>query len=164
MCVWCKGKKTNSETWARSTEETLRKQKLNRERRFLEKRKNGLRTPTGRVEGCENTQGRGEVWELNMDGKRRYQEQEKEPVFTFGAWLVTWHWNSSCFREKLSATENLPWSKLPWLFAAGRKRKLNKLEAQNGLWRHICFSKKCGHFSWPALFSDSKLKQALLPF
>lgn len=58
MCVWCKGKKTNSETWARSKEEALREQKPNRERRFLEEKKKGLRTSTGRVEGCENTKDR----------------------------------------------------------------------------------------------------------
>lgn len=45
----------------RSGKETLRKQKLIKERRFLEKRKKGLRTSTGRVEGCENAQRTGEV-------------------------------------------------------------------------------------------------------
>lgn len=105
MCVWCKAKK-NSETWAGSREEALRKQKLIRESRFLEKRKKGLRTSTGRVERCENTQGAGEVWELNMDGKTK----RKGLGFISGVWLMLWHWNSSCFREKLKTFygPNLP--------------------------------------------------------
>lgn len=56
--------------------------------------------------------------------KQGIKTKTKDLGFTFGAWLMMWHWNSSCFRKKLSATENLLGSKLPWLFAADTKKKL----------------------------------------